>query len=48
MINYIVDQNGEKHVIQIRGTGLWLGDLYSFFQVQQQDLIFNPTKLLNC
>ena len=31
MINYRLDENGEKHVIQIRWTGLWLGDLYSFF-----------------
>ena len=31
MINYIVEEDGEEHVIQIRGTGLWLGDLYSFF-----------------
>lgn len=31
MVNYRLDENGEKHVIQIRWTGLWLGDLYSFF-----------------
>ena len=31
MTNSIVDNDGEEHVIQIRGTGLWLGDLYSFF-----------------
>lgn len=31
MINNIIDKDGEEHVIQIRGTGLWLGDLYSFF-----------------
>lgn len=31
MINYRLDENGDKHVLQIRWTGLWLGDLYSFF-----------------
>lgn len=31
MVNYRLDENGEQHVLQIRGTGLWLGDLYSFF-----------------
>lgn len=31
MVNYRLDESGEKHVIQIRWTGLWLGDLYSFF-----------------
>lgn len=31
MVNYRLDENGDKHVIQIRWTGLWLGDLYSFF-----------------
>ncbi len=37
MINYRLDENGDKHVLQIRWTGLWLGDLYSFFSG-------NPTK----
>ncbi len=37
MVNYRIDESGEQHVIQIRGTGLWLGDLYSFFSG-------NPTK----
>ena len=31
MVNYRLDQSGEKHIIQIRWSGLWLGDLYSFF-----------------
>ena len=31
MVNYRMDEEGEKHVIQIRWTELWLGDLYSFF-----------------
>lgn len=31
MVNYRLDDNGERHVIQIRSSGLWLGDLYSFF-----------------
>lgn len=31
MVNYRLDENGDKHVIQIRWTGLWLGDIYSFF-----------------
>ncbi len=31
MVNYRLDENGNKHVIQIRWTGSWLGDLYSFF-----------------
>ncbi len=31
MVNYRLDEEGEKHVIQIRWAGLWLGDIYSFF-----------------
>ena len=31
MVSYRLDENGEKHVIQIRQTGSWLGDLYSFY-----------------
>ena len=31
MINYRLDNDGERHVLQIRSSGLWLGDLYSFF-----------------
>lgn len=37
MVNYRLDNNGDKHIIQIRWEGLWLGDLYSFFSG-------NPTK----
>lgn len=31
MINYRIDSNGDRHVIQIGWEGYWLGDLYSFF-----------------
>lgn len=31
MVNYRLDDSGERHVLQIRSSGLWLGDLYSFF-----------------
>lgn len=31
MVNYRLDKKGDKHIIQIRWEGLWLGDLYSFF-----------------
>ena len=31
LVNYRLDDNGNTHVIQIRYTGSWLGDLYSFF-----------------
>lgn len=34
MLNYRLDEKGEKHVIQIRWEGLWLGDLYSFYSGQ--------------
>ena len=49
MANYRVDDEGERHVIQIRGTGTWLGDIYSFFSGQPS--VFNirayqPTELL--
>ena len=30
MANYRLDENGDIHVIQIRWTGWWLGDIYSF------------------
>lgn len=49
MINYRLDDEGEKHVIQIRWTGLWLGDLYSFFSnspTQFNILTYQPTELL--
>ncbi len=31
LVNYRLDVSGNTHVIQIRYTGAWLGDLYSFF-----------------
>lgn len=31
LVNYRLDSNGNTHVMQIRYTGTWLGDLYSFF-----------------
>ena len=30
-VNYRLDQEGNYHVLQIRGKGWWLGDLHSFF-----------------
>ena len=49
MVNYRTDENGDKHVLQIRWTGWWLGDLYSFFS--NKPSVFNiitykPTELL--
>ena len=49
MINNIVDEDGEEHIIQIRGTGLWLGDLYSFFSGAKTRFniqAYQPTELL--
>jgi len=49
MINYRLDEKGEKHVIQIRWTGLWLGDLYSFFSrtsTRSNIRAYQPTELL--
>jgi CRP-like cAMP-binding protein len=31
LVNYRLDNSGNTHVMQIRYTGSWLGDLYSFF-----------------
>ena len=31
LVNYRLDANGNTHVMQIRYTGTWLGDLNSFF-----------------
>ncbi len=31
MVNYRFDNSGNRHVLQIRSEGSWLGDLYSFF-----------------
>ncbi len=49
MVNYRLDENGEKHVIQIRWTGLWLGDLYSFYSGKPTKFniqTYQPTELL--
>ncbi len=49
MVNYRLDDKGEKHVIQIRWTGLWLGDLYSFFSgapTRFNIRAYEPTELL--
>ena len=49
MINYIVNEDGEKHVIQIREAGLWLGDLHSFFSgatTRFNIQSYQPTELL--
>ena len=49
MVNYRLDDEGEKHVIQIRWTGLWLGDLYSFFSgapTRFNICTYQPTELL--
>lgn len=31
LVNYRLDARGNSHVIQMRYTGSWLGDLFSFF-----------------
>lgn len=49
MVNYRLDEGGEKHVIQIRWTGLWLGDIYSFFSGKPTKFniqAYHPTELL--
>ena len=49
MVNYRLDENGDKHVIQIRWTGLWLGDIYSFFSGNPTKFniqTYQPTELL--
>jgi CRP-like cAMP-binding protein len=49
MVNYRLDENSEKHVLQIRWTGLWLGDLYSFFSGKPTKFnirTYQPTELL--
>ena len=49
MVNYRLDDSGEQHVLQIRWTGLWLGDLYSFFSRQPTNfniMAYQPTELL--
>ena len=49
MANYRLDENGDFHVIQIRGTGWWLGDIYSFFSGKASSFnirAYQPTELL--
>ena len=49
MVNYRLDENGDKHVIQIRWTGYWLGDIYSFFSGNPTNFnirTYQPTELL--
>jgi len=49
MVNYRVDEEGESHVLQIRWTGHWLGDLYSFFSGKPSKFnirAYQPTELL--
>ena len=49
MVNYRTDPNGDIHVLQIRWTGLWLGDLLSFFTNQPSKFnirAYQPTELL--
>lgn len=49
MVNYRLDESGDQHVIQIRWTGLWLGDLYSFFSGKPTTFnirAYHPTELL--
>lgn len=49
LVNYRVDENGDYHVMQIRWTGWWLGDLYSFFSNKPSFfniVAYKPTELL--
>jgi CRP-like cAMP-binding protein len=49
MVNYRTDEIGDRHTLQIRPTGWWLGDLYSFFSSEPSfaNLIcYKPTELL--
>ena len=34
MVNYRIDDSGERHAIQIGSMGFWLGDLNSFFSAK--------------
>ena len=47
--SYMIDQKGEKHVVQFALEGYWISDLYSFFS--EKDAIYTvealePTKVL--
>lgn len=49
MVNYRTDDQGDRHVLQIRWTGWWLGDLFSFFSNQSSFfslITYKPTELL--
>lgn len=49
MVNYRLDPKGEIHVLQIRWTGSWLGDLLSFFSGKPSKFnirAYQPTELL--
>ena len=49
MANYRLDENGDIHVIQIRWTGWWLGDIYSFFSRKPSSFnirAYQPTELI--
>jgi len=49
MANYRLDENGGVHVLQIRWTGWWLGDIYSFFAGKPSSFnirAYQPTELL--
>ncbi|MGH1366479.1 MAG: Crp/Fnr family transcriptional regulator [Calditrichia bacterium] len=49
MVNYRVDLDGDIHVLQIRWTGSWLGDLISFFTEKPSKFYiraYQPTELL--
>ena len=49
MLNYRIDDKGNQHVMQIRWTGWWLGDLYSFFSNEPTAfniIAYKPTELL--
>lgn len=49
MVNYRTNDQGDRHVLQIRWTGWWLGDLLSFFTKQPSFfnvVTYKPTELL--
>jgi len=49
LVNYRTDNDGNRHTLQIRWTGWWMGDLYSFFSKQpsfSNIICFKPSELL--
>ncbi len=49
MVNYRLDAEGDRHVLQIGWTGYWLGDLHSFFSGKPSKFnicAYQPTELL--